>query len=97
MNLDDLTVTTLIIGVKVVTLAFGGLITYFSVRAYRRTLNPSLLLLAVGFAIVTLGTILAGIVHQLLVPDFRAGLLVESALLTCGFLVIVLSLYPMWP
>lgn len=93
MSLDEVTVTTLIIGFKVVTLAFGSLITYFAFKAFRRTENRSLLLLATGFGIVTLGTFLAGIVHQLLIPDFKTGLIIESALLTCGFFVIVLSLY----
>jgi hypothetical protein len=86
-------ITTVIIGLKTLTLALGGLITYFAYRAYRRTEDPALGLLAVGFAIVTFGTLLAGAVDQLLQADILVGLLVESALIAAGFVVIVYSLY----
>jgi hypothetical protein len=91
--IGDATLTTLIIGLKTLTVLLGGLITYLSYKAFRRTENRGLGYLAVGFGIVTFGTMLAGVVHQLLSADFLVGLLIETALIAAGMVVIVYSLY----
>jgi hypothetical protein len=91
--MTDVQITTLIIGLKTLTLVLGGLITYLSFKAYRRTGNMALGYLSGGFAIVTLGTLLAGVADQVLQAGFRVGLLIESALIAAGLLVIVYSLY----
>jgi hypothetical protein len=91
--MTDVQITTLIIGLKTLTLVLGGLITYLSLKAYRRTGNEALGYLSAGFAIVTLGTLLAGAADQLLQAGFEVGLLIESALIAAGMLVIVYSLY----
>lgn len=83
----------LILGFKTLTLVLGGLITLLAYRAYRRTGDRALGLLSLGFAIVTCGTFLAGVADQVLRADFQIGLLIESALIAVGFLVIVYSLY----
>jgi hypothetical protein len=93
MNVNEATVTTLIIGFKTASLVLGGLITALSFRAYRRTVARSLFLLSVGFGIITFGTVFAGFVHQFQLTTFETSLLIESALLALGFLVVVLSLY----
>ena len=49
--------------------------------------------LSIGFGAVTLGTLLAGLLDRVLQFSIRVGLLVESALVTVGFAVIVYSLY----
>lgn len=91
--MHEATATTFIIAFKTLTLVLGTLITYLAFKAYRRTGEHSLGFLSVGFAIVTLGTLLAGIADQLLQAQFLTGLLIESALIAAGFLVIVYSLY----
>lgn len=84
---------------KSLTLVLGGLVTYFSYRAYRRTGSPALRSLAIGFGIVTVGSMLAGILDQLLpliyadFDNFLFGVFVESWLTAIGFAVIVYSLY----
>lgn len=93
MSPHDITVTTLIIGFKTITLVLGTLITVLSYRAYRRTRDRSLAVLALGFATITLGTLIAGVADQLLQADFLIGLLIESALIAVGFVIIVVSLY----
>jgi len=93
MSPHQATLPSLIIALKTLTLVLGGLITYLAYKAYRRTGARSLAALAFGFAIVTLGTLLAGIVDQVLQAGFQAGLLIESALVAVGFAVIVYSLY----
>lgn len=85
-------VSLTVIVLKTVTLGLGGLITYLAARAYQRTGEDGLLWLAVGFGIVTLGALLAGVVDLLLTVDKGAALTIESTLTTIGFAVIVYSL-----
>lgn len=93
MNADIVSVTALVVALKTVTLTLGGLITYFTYRAYRRTDSPALRALAVGFGIVTLGAFLAGIADQVLGVDRTTVLVIESTLTAVGFGVITYSVY----
>jgi len=93
MSSHAITVTSLVVALKTITLLLGGLITYLAFKAYRRTRARSLGALAVGFGTITLGALLAGAADQLLGVEFQLGLLIESALVTVGFSVIVYSLY----
>lgn len=93
MSPHAITVPTAVVVLKTLTLVLGGAITYLSHKAYRRTRAPALRYLSIGFGIVTLGTLLAGVIDQFLRLQLRVGLLVESALVATGFAVIVYSLY----
>lgn len=79
--------------VKTLVLVVGGTITYFAYKAYRRTNQRALWLLALGFALVTLGFALAGVLYELLEISLYFGILLESLLMLAGFLVIAYSLY----
>ncbi|WP_425498351.1 DUF7521 family protein [Halogeometricum salsisoli] len=82
-----------VIVVQTGILILGGLITYFSFKAYRRTGEPSLRALALGFGIVTFGAIVAGILDVVLQTDLVIGLLVDSLITLVGFAIITYSLY----
>ncbi len=90
---DTISIQTVILVLKTLTLVLGAVITFLSYRAYRRTGDRSLSFLSLGFGIVTFGSLLAGIVDQLLEFGFQLGQLVETSLLAAGFAVIVYSLY----
>ncbi|WP_255192594.1 DUF7521 family protein [Natronobeatus ordinarius] len=79
--------------VKTLALLVGGAITYFAFKAYRRTRHQALGLLTAGFAIITLGLVLAGLFHELLNVSLAVGVLIESLLVLVGFLIIAYSLY----
>lgn len=85
--------TTAVTVLKTLTLVLGGLITYHSYTAYRRTGLPALRALAIGFFVVTLGALLAGIVDKLVPVDPTLALVVESICTTAGFAIILYSLY----
>ncbi len=89
----QVTTPVAIVALKTVTLLLGGLITYLSYKAYRRTGAEPLRYLALGFGIVTLGTFLAGVVDRILGASIQLGLIVEAVLVALGFGVIVYSLY----
>lgn len=82
-----------VLGFKTVTLLLGGLITYFAAKAARKTRSEALTYLAVGFATVTFGSLVAGMGDQLFGLDTRTALVLENALTAVGFAVIAYSLY----
>lgn len=86
-------IDTAIIAVKTVILLLGSGVTYIAYKAYRRTGTPSLRVLALGFGIITLGALLAGIAHQIFGVSFEAGILINSLLVALGLAVILYSLY----
>lgn len=85
-------VETAVVVAKTVTLLFGSLITYFAYRAHRRTGSRALRALAVGFGVITLGAIVAGVVDQFTPLGLLYGIFVQSALTALGFAIIVYSL-----
>ena len=87
---------SLVVALKTATLVLGGLITYFAASAYRRTGARPIGALAVGFGLVTLGALLAGAAQQAFGFDTDAVLVIEAALSTAGFGVILYSLYAEW-
>jgi hypothetical protein len=78
---------------KTVTLLLGGAITYFALRAYRRTDARPLGALAVGFGVVTTGAAVAGLLDRLSALEPLTVLVVESVFTVVGFAVILYSLY----
>jgi len=83
----------LVVVFKTITLLLGALITYYAFRAYRRTETRALGALALGFGIVTIGALLAGIADQVFGAVRNDALLLESTLTMVGFAVILYSLY----
>lgn len=82
-----------IIAFKSLTLVLGGLVTFFSYRAFQRTGSDALRALAIGFGVVTAGAFLGGVLHQFTGIGFETSVLVQTVLTTVGFGVIVYSLY----
>lgn len=87
------TVTTAIVVAKTGILVLGGLITFFSFKAYRRTGAQALRMLALGFGIVTFGSLMGGVLNQILHIELATSILLDSVLTLLGFLVIFYSLY----
>ena len=83
----------LVVAFKTVTLLLGGLITYYAYQAYQRTESRALGALAVGFGVVTLGALTAGVVDQFTGYGRAGALVLESALTLVGFGIILYSLY----
>jgi len=85
-------VSTAIAVVKTLVLLVGGAVTYYAAKAYRRTGDPSLRALAVGFGLITVGVLLAGFTFELLNVALGVGVLVESLFVLAGLSVIGYSL-----
>ncbi|EMA65057.1 DUF7521 family protein [Halorubrum kocurii] len=81
-----------IIVAKTAILVLGGSITYYALRAYGRTGNPSLRALGIGFGVVTFGALIGGVSHQIIGSTLAVGIAINSLLTAIGFGVIVYSL-----
>ncbi len=96
--MSHLTVAIAVANTAIVVL--GALIAYLALVAYRRTEARELRALAVGFGIVTLGSLLGGAIDLagggvalLAGRALLIGVLVQSAVIAVGFGVITYSLY----
>lgn len=78
--------------VKTLILVTGGIVTYLAFSAYRRTYDRSLGFLSVGFALIVIGVLLAGITFEILNVALGVGVLVESLFVLLGLVIITLSL-----
>lgn len=83
---------SIVVALKTLTLVLGGAITYYAMKAAHRTGQRPLQLLGVGFGLVTVGALVAGITDQLLQLGRSTALVIESSFTTIGFLVILYSL-----
>jgi len=73
-------------------LVFGLVVIYYASKGYSRTKSRSLLLLAVGFAIVSVGAVLAGVLFELLNVDLLTVDTLQAGAQAVGFFIIVVSL-----
>lgn len=85
--------TALLAGLKTLNLILGGVITYYAYKAYRRTGVTALGAVSVGFAIITFGVFVAGLVDQLPLLHSELALIIEAVFTAIGFFAILYSLY----
>lgn len=83
---------------KTLILVLGGLVTYYSYSAYKRTEAPEHKWLTLGFGVITIGTIVGGGLHLVVGTYLNADLLfisvfVSSSMTATGLAVILYSLY----
>lgn len=73
-------------------LVLGGVVVYYASRAYGKTKSQAMFLLALGFAFVTAGAIVAGVMYNLRPGDLDTPLTVQAYCQAVGFFIIVYSL-----
>jgi hypothetical protein len=83
---------------KTLILILGGLITYYSYQAYKRTGTPQHRWLTYGFGVVTLGALIGGALDIVVSNYFGVDLIytsvfVSSGLTAVGLGIILYSLY----
>lgn len=86
-------IATVVVFAKAVVLPLGVGITFFAYRAYRRTGAAAMRSFALGFAVLTLGSVLGGGLDQLVGVGLDVGLLVNSLFTAVGFVILARSLY----
>lgn len=87
----ELTILVLAL-VRVVVLGLGVAITYYSFRAFQRTGARYLRDASLGFAIITVGVFVEGVLFEFAGLDLTVVHIIESIALGLGFLVLLISL-----
>ena len=77
---------------QVLILLFGGVVVFYAYRAYGRTKSAAMLLLALGFACVAAGAVVAGLLYNLNSTDLSTPITVQAYSQAIGFFIIVYSL-----
>ena len=73
-------------------LVLGGIVVFYALRAYGRTKSRAMLLLGLGFAFVTAGAAIAGVLFNVANMDLTTVESVQAASQAIGFFIIVYSL-----
>lgn len=78
---------------RLIALFLGVFIVYLAYRGYRRNASKPLLYVALGFALITAGTLLEGLMFVILGSDILAAIAIEGVLTVIGFVAIIYSIY----
>ena len=78
---------------KVVALILGAFIVYLAYKGYKRNSSKPLLYVALGFALITAGTIAEGILYVMLGSELLSAIATGTAVTVLGFVVIIYSIY----
>lgn len=79
--------------IKVTVVILGALIVYLSGRAFLRNGSRSMLFLAIGFALITMGSVLAGVLFEFLGYTLLEVVTIEASVMLAGFISIIYSIY----
>jgi hypothetical protein len=78
---------------KFVALILGTFIVYLAYKGYKRNSSKPLLYVAVGFALITAGTIAEGVLYVVLASELLSAIATGTAVTVLGFIVIIYSIY----
>ncbi|WP_042665962.1 hypothetical protein [Haloferax sp. ATB1] len=86
------TITAVLVGVRLIVLSLGVLITFYSYQAYKNTRTYYLRNSTIGFGIITVGVFIEGVLFEFGGFDIVVVHLIESIGIGLGFLVLLISL-----
>ena len=87
----------ILVAAKVLALLLGLLIAAQAYRGYRRHRSWPMLYLAVGFAVISVGTAVEGVLYELMDVRFETASAIQTVFVTVGMLVVLYSLYARSP
>lgn len=77
---------------KLLVVVLGSAIVFAAYGAYRRTDSTWMLFVSIGFALVTLGSVVEGLLFEFLGYGLMEAHIVESTLVLVGLLTLIYSL-----
>ena len=78
---------------KIVALILGVFIVYLAYRGFRRNRSRPLLYVAVGFALITAGTMIEGLLYVIIGSELLTAIATGTAITVLGFVAIIYSIY----
>lgn len=82
-----------LIAAKLIILALGLLIAWTAYRGYRRHQSMSMWYLAIGFALISVGTVTEGLLFEHFEVEIFLASAIQSFISATGMLAILYSLY----
>lgn len=82
-----------LIAAKVTVLFLGFFIAYQAYRGYKRNDSPAMFYLAIGFALISIGTAIEGILFEVFALDIFVAGAIQTVIAAGGMLLILYSLY----
>ncbi len=79
--------------VKIVIVVLGTILVYLAAKGYRRTKSKAMIFLSLGFALVTIGSVLAGVLFEFLGFELIDVSIIESIMIILGFACVIYSIY----
>ena len=80
-------------GAKIVALLLGAFIVYLAYRGFRRNRSRPLFYVAIGFALITAGTIAEGLLYVIIGSELLTAIAVGTSITVLGFVAIIYSIY----
>ena len=71
----------------------GLVLAYLSLKSYNKTKSRNMFFLAIGFSIITAGSVIAGLSFEFLGFSLRQVNIVESSMILIGFIMLLYSIY----
>ena len=90
MALDPLVVLRI---VKIVLVLMGAVVVWLSGQAWRRNKSSAMLFLSIGFALITAGSVAAGVLFEFLRYGLLEVSIAEGIVQLLGFGMIIYSIY----
>lgn len=78
---------------KSMALILGAFIVYLAYRGYRRNASKPLLYVSMGFALITAGTVVEGLLYNLFRYELLAAIGIGTVVTILGFITIIYSIY----
>ena len=78
---------------KAIALLLGAFIVYLAYKGYKRNNSKPMEFVALGFSLITAGTVLEGLFYEILGQELLAAIAVGTGVTVVGFLTIIYSIY----
>jgi len=79
--------------VKLIIVLLGTVLIYLGVKSYRRSRSKDMIFLTLGFALITAGSVAAGILFEFLGFQLVDVEIIESIMVVIGFMALIYSIY----
>ncbi len=78
---------------KITIVLLGTVLVYLGFKAYRRNRSKDMIFLSLGFALITAGSVAAGILFEFLGFQLVDVSMIESTMVVLGFASLIYSIY----